>query len=54
MKRGEKVWHIGVMGTPHGYLMHTIWVSHVRHMGITCTRAGHYIGVVDVQKEQKC
>ena len=32
----------------------TLYGYHMYAMGITYTRAGHYIGVVDVQKEQKC
>ena len=35
--------HMDITCTPHGYHMHTSWVSHVHLMGITCTPHGYHM-----------
>ena len=35
--------HLDITCTPHGYHMHTSWVSHAHLMGITCTPHGYHM-----------
>ena len=50
-----KVWHRpGItISTPHGHHMHTTWVSHAYHMGITCTPHGYHMYTTWVSHEHE-